>query len=195
MPLTKTTALLPISLLLGVRLIARQPGRAILHAGSATATVAAIVALLIVYAKPMPGWDLGAVILTDLEDTQTRQLIVAVTAALIALAAVNTITITWTTALEARATMAVARTLGATPGQITAGLSTAQLMPTVPGALAGVPVGFMLYLPFGDVNLPATWLLLVTPLALVLATAALAALPAHLAAHRSIAETLSAETA
>jgi len=64
--------------------------------------------------------------------------ILAVTAALITLAAINTITTTWTTAQEARPTMAIARTLGATPGQITAGLSTAQLLPTLPGALAGI---------------------------------------------------------
>jgi hypothetical protein len=37
--------------------------------------------------------------------------------------------------------------------------------------------GFLLYLPFGDVNMPPTWLLLAAPLALVLATAALTALP------------------
>jgi putative ABC transport system permease protein len=55
--------------------------------------------------------------------------------------------------------------------------------------------GFLLYLPFGDVNMPPTWLLLAAPLALVLATAALTALPARIAAHQSIAETLSAETA
>jgi putative ABC transport system permease protein len=194
--LTRMSALLPTSFLLALRLIARRPGRAILHAGSTAATVAAIVALLIIFAKPLPGWDLGgAVTLTDLEDTQTRRIIVAVTAALITLAAVNTITITWTTALEARATMAIARTLGATPGQITAALSAAQVIPTLPGAIAGIPVGFLLYVPFGDVNMPPTWLLLAAPLALVLATAALTALPARIAAHQSIAETLSAETA
>jgi putative ABC transport system permease protein len=36
---------------------------------------------------------------------------------------VNTVALTWTTAMEARANMAVARTLGVTPGQVSTGLS------------------------------------------------------------------------
>jgi putative ABC transport system permease protein len=110
---------------------------------------------------------------------------------------VNTITITWTTALEARPTMAIARTLGATPGQITAGLSTAQLLPTLPGAITGIPLGIILYLPFsvGHVTMPPTWWLLTAALAPLLATAALTAIPAGIAARRSVAQTLSAEAA
>ncbi|MEV5752545.1 ATP-binding cassette domain-containing protein [Actinoallomurus sp. NPDC052308] len=72
---------------------------------------------------------------------------------LLAVAVVNTLTITWTTAQEASPTMAVARTLGATPGQITAGLSVAQLLPTLPGALAGIPIGIVLCLPFSAANM------------------------------------------
>jgi putative ABC transport system permease protein len=106
------------------------------------------------------------------------------------LAAVTIITITWTTALEARPTMAVARTLGATPGQITAGLSTAQLLPTVPGAVIGIPLGVVLS---GGVIMPPAWWLFTATFVLLLVTAALTALPARLAARRSVARTLSAE--
>ncbi|MEU8383228.1 FtsX-like permease family protein [Streptosporangium sp. NPDC048865] len=196
-PLAKVAGLLPTPLLLGLRLVARRPGRAILHACGTAATAVAITALLMVHAGPMDGWDLGSVTLADLKDDLTVNLLLGVTAALITLAVVNTLTITWVTATEARATMAIARTLGATPGQITAGLSVAQLLPTLPGAIAGVPFGIVLYLPFGprEVTMPSTGWLLAVPLALLLATAALTALPARVAARRSIAATLSAETA
>jgi putative ABC transport system permease protein len=193
--LTRLSAMLPAPLLLGLRLIARRPGRAVLHACSTTATLTMITALLMLYAQPEKGYGLGSSTLRDLRADQGRHVLLTVTAALITLAVVNTITITWTTALEARPTMAIARTLGATPGQITAGLSTAQLLPTLPGAITGIPLGIILYLPFsvGDVAMPPTWWLLTAALAPLLATAALTAMPARIAAHRSVAQTLSAE--
>ncbi|HUR03467.1 MAG TPA: FtsX-like permease family protein [Nonomuraea sp.] len=55
-----------------------------------------------------------------------------VTIALIALATVNIITLTWTLAVEAKVNMAITRALGATPGQISAGLSVARLLPALP---------------------------------------------------------------
>ena len=182
---------------LGLRLVARRPGRATLHACGTAATAAALTVLLTFHAGPLEGWDLGSVTLPDLGNDLALSLLRGVAAALITLAVVNTITITWATATEARATMAIARTLGATPGQITAGLSVAQLLPTLPGAVAGVPFGIVLYLLFGPpkVTMPSAWWLLAVPLALLLVTAALTALPARVAARRSIARTLSAETA
>jgi putative ABC transport system permease protein len=119
-----------------------------------------------------------------------------VTTALVTLAVVNTFTVTWTTATEARPTMAIARTLGATPGQITAGLSVAQLLPTLPGAIAGLLPGIVSYEVFdSNAILPPAWWLIAIPFTFLLATGALTALPARIAAHRSIAETLSAEAA
>jgi putative ABC transport system permease protein len=196
--LTTLSALLPTPLLLGLRLTARRPGRAVLHACSINATMTAITALLVYYAQPDVGYGLdSSSSLTDLRGDQGRHLLLAVTAALIALAAVNTITITWTTALEARPAMAIARTLGATPGQITAGLATAQLLPALPGAIAGIPMGIILYWPFsvGEVTMPPAWWILTAALATLLATAALTAMPARIAARRSVAQTLSAEAA
>ncbi|MCO5994983.1 ABC transporter permease [Actinoallomurus rhizosphaericola] len=194
--LTRISALLPTPLLLGLRLIARRPGRAFLHACTMTAALTTITALLMEYAQPARGYGLdGSPSLTNLKDAQGRHLMLAVTAALITLAVINTITITWTTAQEARPTMAIARTLGATPGQITAGLSVAQLLPTLPGALAGIPLGIILCLPFtaGNVTWPPAWSLLTAALAALPATAALTAIPARIAARRSVAQTLSAE--
>ncbi|MEV4111599.1 FtsX-like permease family protein [Nonomuraea sp. NPDC049695] len=196
--LTALSALLPTPLLLGLRLTARRPGRAVLQACSTATTVIAIVALLTLYAQPERGYGLdGSSALPNLRGEHDRRLMLAVTILLIALAVVNTITFTWTTAMEARANMAVARTLGATPGQITAGLSTAQLLPSLPGAIIGVPLGNGLLSLFAARNAaepPSSWMLGAV-LATLLVTAALTALPARLAARRPVAQTLSAETA
>ncbi|MEV6160236.1 FtsX-like permease family protein [Nonomuraea sp. NPDC052129] len=196
--LTALSALLPTPLLLGLRLTARRPGRAILQACSTATTVIAIVALLTIYAQPERGYGLdGSSVLPNLRGEHDRRLMLAVTILLIALAVVNTLTFTWTTAIEARANMAIARTLGATPGQITAGLSTAQLLPSLPGAVIGIPLGIGLLSLFtarNAVEPPSSWLL-GAALATLLATAALTALPARLAARRPVARALSAETA
>jgi putative ABC transport system permease protein len=190
------SALLPTPLLLALRLIARRPGRAVLHGCNITTTLIALTALLMVYAQPVTGYP-GSPMANDQRTAQERHLLLAVTAVVIALAIVNTITITWTTALEARPTMAIARTLGATPGQITAGLSTAQLLPTLPGAITGIPLGLILCLLFtpGKVTMPSAWWLLGAALATVLATAVLTAIPARITVRRSVAQTLSAESA
>jgi putative ABC transport system permease protein len=196
--LTALSALLPTPLLLGLRLTARRPGRAVLQACSTATTLIAVVALLTVYAQPERGYGLnGSSVLPDLRGEHDRRLMLVVTILLIALAVVNTLTFTWTTAIEARANMAIARTLGATPGQITAGLSTAQLLSSLPGAVIGIPLGIGLLSLFASRNAadpPSTWLLGAT-LATLLATAALTALPARLAARRPVAQALSAETA
>lgn len=192
--LTRISALLPTPLLLGLRLIARRPGRAVLHACNTAATMTTVTGLLVIYAQPLKGYP-GSPMANDLRDAQQHHVILAVTAALIVLAAINTITVTWTTAQEARHTMAVARTLGATPGQITAGLSAAQLLPTLPGALAGIPMGLVLCLPFAGSGTvwPPAWALFAAALAALPVTAALTAVPARLAARDPIAKTLNAE--
>ncbi|NUW36250.1 ABC transporter permease [Nonomuraea sp. SMC257] len=196
--LTALSALLPTPLLLGLRLTARRPGRAVLQACSTATTVIGIVALLIIGAQPERGYGLdGSSALPNLRDEHDRRVMLAVTALLVALAVVNTITFTWTTAMEARANMAVARTLGATPGQISMGLSTAQLLPSLPGALAGVPLGIGLFAMFalGKWTLPPSSWLFGAAFATLVATAALTALPARLAARQPVARALSAETA
>ncbi|MFI6536429.1 FtsX-like permease family protein [Nonomuraea sp. NPDC050547] len=196
--LTALSSWLPTSLLLGLRLTARRPGRAVLQACSTATTVVMIVALVTLHAQPDRGYGLdGSSALPNLRGVHDRRLMLAVTVLLITLAIVNTITFTWTTAMEARANMAIARTLGATPGQIAAGLSTAQILPSLPGAVAGVPVGIGLLSLFAAGNStgpPASWLT-GAALATVLATAALTALPARLAARRPVARVLSAESA
>ena len=57
---------------------------------------------------------------------------------LVAFAAVNAIFITWATALDARHASALARALGATAREVGAGLSAAQVLPALAGAILGV---------------------------------------------------------
>ncbi|WP_405085309.1 FtsX-like permease family protein [Microbispora sp. NBC_01389] len=196
--LTALSALLPTPLLLGLRLTARRPGRAVLQACSTATTVIATVALLTVYSQEERGYGLnGSSVLPDLRGELDRRLMLAVVVLLVALAVVNTVTLTWTTAMEARATMAVARTLGATPGQIAAGLSAAQVLPALPGAMAGVPLGIGVCGLFSARNTimpPVSWMF-AAALVTLLVTAAFTALPARLAARRPVARTLSAEAA
>ncbi|TDE39314.1 ABC transporter permease [Nonomuraea mesophila] len=196
--LTALSALLPTPLLLGLRLTARRPGRAVLQACATAITVIGIVALLTLYAQPERGYGLdGSSVLPNLRGEHDRRLMLAVTVLLIVLAVVNTITFTWTTAMEARANLAIARTLGATPGQVSAGLSAAQLLPSLPGAVIGVPLGTGLLSLFAADNAaeaPSSWLSGAVVAALV-ATAALTALPTRLAARRPVTPTLSSEAA
>jgi putative ABC transport system permease protein len=81
--------------------------------------------------------------------------------------------------VRARRTLTVARTLGATPGQVVTAICVAQLLPALPGLAAGVPAGLGLYWFFSPTMVPppATWLL-TAALATLAVTAALTAVPA-----------------
>ena len=82
------------------------------------------------------------------------------------LAAVNAIFITWATALDARHSSALARALGATPQQVSAGLSAAQVLPALAGAILGIPGGLALLAavdPDGTTMPPLWQLLAVVP--------------------------------
>jgi putative ABC transport system permease protein len=188
---------LPVPLLLGVQLTARRPFRAILHAAGITTTVTAITASLTYYAQPRHGYNLGSSTLSDLQNDQGSHALLAVTAALVILAAVNVIVITWTTALETKRPLAIARTLGATPEQVAVGISFAQLLPALPGALAGIPMGIGLYSinAAGGMTTPPAWWLLTAAAGIVLAVAALTAIPARIAARKPVAHVLSSEAA
>ncbi len=91
---------------------------------------------------------------------------------------------------------ALAKALGATPGQITAGLTTSQLMPGLLAACLGIPLGLALYQLAGghvsEARPPVLWLVAVIPGTLI-AIAALTAIPARIGAHRTVAEVLRSE--
>ena len=157
-----------------------------------------LVALLALHAQHDRGYGLGgSQALPNLRGEHDRALLLAVTVLIVVLAVVNTLILTWTTAMDARLNLAIAQAVGATPGQIAAGLSAAQLLPAMSGALAGVPLGAALLSLFAARNAeppPAPGLFAVAA-ATVVVTAALVALPARLAARRPVAPTLTAEAA
>ena len=72
-------------------------------------------------------------------------MLLVITVVLVALAVLNVICTTWATELDASPASALARALGATPQQVSAGLSAAQVLPALPGALLGVPLGIGLF--------------------------------------------------
>ncbi|WP_053205029.1 FtsX-like permease family protein [Jiangella muralis] len=184
---------LPPALLIALRLAGRRPRRVVLSVASVTVTVSGVVAAMAANAQ------LAGQPLVD-ADTETQRLsdvLLVITVMLIALAAVNAVVVTWATVLDARHASAVTRALGATPAQLSAGLSLAQMLPAFAGALLGVGGGLALYTAIDpdEVPMPSTWSLVVLVPGVVIAVAALTAIPALLAARRPVAPSLQAELA
>ena len=98
-------------------------------------------------------------------------------------------------ATDARHASALARALGATPGEVSAGLSAAQVLPAFAGAVLGVAGGLALWAAIGDEHDPTYWQLPVVVAGTVLVVAALTTIPARIGARRPTAEILQAELA
>jgi ABC-type lipoprotein release transport system permease subunit len=196
--LIAVSARLPVPLLLGLRLAARRPRRGALTAASITITVTTIVAVLIYQtskAQRLPG--ASAALDAPRADPVGRVMLV-VTVALVVLAAINALFITWATVLDARRPSALSRALGATPRQVSAGLSAAQVLPALPGAIIGIPAGIGLYVAVsngGVVTIPPVWQMLAVVLGTLFVVAGLTAIPARVGARRPVAEILQSETA
>lgn len=182
---------LPTALLIGVRINARRPRRARLVTVNTLITTTTLATVLMTKAQNQQA-NLGYSELIDPRSERTDQAMLVVTVVLCILALINAIVSTWTAVLDARQPLAVARTLGATPTQASAGLAVAQLLPAIPGVAAGIPVGIGLYLAVGRGEIrypPGSWLL-ATALAVLLAVAVLTAIAALAAARRPVADTL-----
>src|SRR5579871_5400528 len=100
--------------------------------------------------------------------------------------------------VDARRSSAVARALGATPGQVSAGLSGVQVLPALIGALLGIPGGFGLVSAIRHsagsvITTPPIWWLAAVVLGTVVVVAALTAVPARIGARRSVAVVLQTE--
>lgn len=160
---------------------------------SVAITVSGIVAALSAHA----GIDVGASLLDPSRADRLNQVLLVITITLVGLAAVNAIFITWATALDARHSSALARALGATPQQVSAGLSAAQVLPALAGAVLGIPGGIELIeaVDTGDPTIAPLWQLLAVVPGTVLVIAALTAIPARLGARRPVAEILQSELA
>ena len=198
--LIKFSAWLPVPLLLGLRLVTRRPRRALLSAASLAVTATTIVAVLIYHATvsldsrrsgPFSGPP-------DPGQGRVSEVLLVITVVMVILAAANTIFTTWATVLDARRFSAITRSLGATPRQTVAGLSAAQLLPALAGALLGIPAGTALYAAVqngGAQGSPPAWWLLAMVLGMLLAVAGLTAIPVRIGARRPVAEILQSETA
>jgi putative ABC transport system permease protein len=202
------SARLPVPALLGLRLAARRPRRLAANAISIAVTVSGLVALLFAQAAvgaPQLGgtssgsanpsqFDVGFADRTERVD----QVLLTVTVMLAVLAAVNAIFITQATVRDARHNSAVTRGIGASCRQVAAGLSAAQVLPTLAGALAGIPAGIGLFAAVnrgGHSGTPPIWWLIAVVLFTVAGVAALTAAPVWAGARGSIAEVLQAEAA
>jgi putative ABC transport system permease protein len=184
------SARLPVPLLLGLRVAARRPRRVVLAVVSIAITVSGLVAALAAHAELVEGSS-------SVRADQLNGVLLAITITLVTLAAVNVIFITWAAALDARHSSALARALGATPQQVSAGLSAAQVLPALAGAILGIPGGFALLAavdPDGT-TMPPLWQLVGVVPGTVLVVAGLTAVPARISARRPVAEALRSEFA
>ncbi len=196
------SARLPVPRLLALRVAARRPRRAVLAVASIAITVSGIYVLLILNAflttQPLTGgYDHAQV-------EVLRHVLLVWTVILLSLAAVNAIVITWATVLDNRHSSALTRALGATPGDVSAALAAAQVLPALAGAIVGVfPGGFALFAAINAITggdsynatLPSLWQLLALVAGTVLVVAALSTVPARLGGRRPVTETLQAELA
>jgi ABC-type antimicrobial peptide transport system permease subunit len=194
-------ARLPVPLLLGLRLAARRPRRMVLTTFSVAVTLATIVALLSVHAHQSSGAQPSFGIYSRLPNPRVQkddEVLLVLTIVLGVLASINALVITWATSVDSRRQLATARALGASPFEVSAGLSTALLLPALPGAIAGLPLGLLLMNAVSDGSTtttpPALWLLGAVAGSLVV-LGALSAIPARIGANRPAAEILQSEFA
>ena len=192
------SARLPVPLLLGLRLAARRPRRTRLTVASLAIAVATVVTALAIHHGVdvrTPRRSTTGFIVEGRAPDQTIQLVIVLSMILVILAAVNAIFITWTTVIDAQRPTALARAIGATPRQISAALTAAQLFPALAACCVGIPAGVGLYLLVGGAHRaspPLLWLVAVIP-GTLLAVGLLTAIPARIGAHRSVAEVLRTE--
>jgi putative ABC transport system permease protein len=195
--LIRLSTKLPVPALFGLRLVARRPRRAILSAASIAVAVMGLVAALAIHAavdnKLSHLGRPGGLVNPDV--LRAEQVLTAITISLVTLAALTAIFAAFATVLDARRACAVTLALGATPRQVRAGLVMAQVIPALPGAILGVPLGIGLFkaaarhlsgLP------PALWLVAAV-LGTVLVVAALTSVPARIGLRRPVAEMLQTE--
>lgn len=195
---TALSARLPVPLLLGLRIAARRPRRALLSMASIMVTASGIVAVLVVHAGYDRAFGTGPG-LPNPQDDRLSQVMLILTVALAGLAATNAILIAWATVLDTRHPAALTRALGATPGQVGAGLAIAQALPGLAGALLGIPGGIGLVALVQNAGatlwLPPAWWLAVAVAGTVAAVVAITFIPVRLGAHRPVAAVLQSELA
>jgi len=186
---------LPPPLLVGTRLASRRPRRIVLSAATVVITVSGIVAVLIAHVNDAPHGRISSA-LPDPRTIRLDELMLIITIMASLLAAMNVLFVTWTTVQDSRRPLAVTRALGATPNQVSAGLSAAQVLPALIGAILGIPGGIGLYASVsqGPEVMPPLWWLISLVLGTIVLIAALTSIPARLGARVSVGAVLQAET-
>ncbi len=194
--LIRISARLPVPLLLGLRLVARRPRRAVLGAASVAVTMMGIGAVLAFHYMGDQQRFGNAAGLGDPVISRDEQMLLVITIALVALAALNAIFTAWATVLDARHATALTRALGASPRQVTAGLAAAQVFPALPGVLIGIPLGIGLFLAAnGNPSAtapPAGWIA-AAALGTLVVVAGLTTIPARIGIRKSPSEALGQE--
>jgi len=190
---------LPVPALFGLRLVARRPRRAIFSAASIAVAVMGLVAALALHAavdnKFSHFGSSGGLVNPDVP--QAEQVLTAITISLVTLAALTAIFAAMATVLDARRASAVTLALGATPQQVRAGLVMAQVIPALPGAILGLPLGIGLFKVAGHglSGLPPVLYMVAAVLGTMLVVAALTSVPARIGLRRPVAEMLQTEAA
>ncbi len=188
---------LPVPALFGLRLVARRPRRAIFSAASIAVAVMGLVAALAIHAavdiKFSHFGRLGG--LVDPDVPRAEQVLTAITISLVALAALTVIFAALATVVDARRASAVTLAIGATQQQVRAGLIMAQVIPALPGAILGLPLGIGLFKVAGHGlnGLPPAGWLVAAVLGTVVVVAALTSVPARIGLRRPVAEMLQTE--
>jgi putative ABC transport system permease protein len=188
---------LPVPALIGLRLVARRPRRAILSAASVAVTVMGLVAALAIHvavdSKLAHFRSSGGLVNPAIP--RAEQVLTVLTILLVTLAALTAIFTALATVLDARRASAVTLALGATPQQVRAGLAMTQVIPALPGAILGLPLGIGLFKVAAHhlSGLPPAGWLVATVLGTVFVVAALTSVPARIGLRRPVAEMLQTE--
>jgi putative ABC transport system permease protein len=197
--LVAAAAHLPVPVLLGLRLAARRPRRMLLTLVSVAITTTTIVGVLSVRAHEglAPSGTPGQLSIPYNPNTaNTDAVLLVITVVLIVLALVNALVITWATSVDSRKPLGVARALGATTEQLSGGLSTALLIPAVPGAVAGIPLGLLFVTAAtqrSSATTPSALWLAGTCVVVMAAIGVLSAIPARIEARRAAVEVLESD--
>jgi energy-coupling factor transporter ATP-binding protein EcfA2 len=133
--------------------------------------------------------------LVDPDIPRAEQVLTVITILLVTLAALTAIFTALATVLDARRASAVTLALGATPQQVRAGLALTQVIPALPGAILGLPLGLGLFkvAAHGLSGLPPVLWLAAAVLGTVVVVAALTSVPARIGLRRPVAEMLQTE--
>lgn len=194
--ITPISARLPVSLMLAVRTAARRPRRIVLSILSITVTVSGIIAVASTDAHLTARRSGATLALPNPKTDSENHVMLIITTMLITLAAVNAVFISRSTTQDAKHNSALARALGASPQQVSLGLSASQLLPALIGAILGIPGGLALVNLVnhgGPTTTPPTTSLLAVVLGTLVVVAVLTAIPSRVAARRPVAEILQSE--